>query len=258
MSDPNSQHDRKTLLPPQLVSKDLVDRAWQDGLKVGWAIQVMNHFSETLVFRMTTIAHVAIAVRKVSLNTRNEILRTYLIGIPGKESPYDAMMDAADNLDRAVKDYGPLIESVDSRAINRELISSLNTVVGEMREGIFAFTRDNEPDNGKLLYRTIDKYSLEELMELGRAIVKRTPKLGRPEYPEAKLLRQMKAERMATLGGQWVKMARDIINSLKKKERDNTISEEERAALRYLEGSPNKGRQKEILRDLDLDDMGGG
>jgi hypothetical protein len=131
----------------------------------------------------------------------------------------------------------------DWRNVDIELANQLDRAIGPViRDYANALQTLKETNNSEPLLML----ALADNMTKAMAEVRKTSSYGRPEYPETKELRKMKTERMSKYEGQWVKMGRDIVDSLKKEEYPTDL---QRATLAYFEPLSND-RRKEILKEL--------
>jgi hypothetical protein len=101
------------------------------------------------------------------------------------KTSYDkAINDVVYDLQRAIDNYGPILESEIPGHINREWIASIVEIAGEFRDGVYNLTdpRSKHHDNGESLVQAIADKSehITAIQESMRAAAKR---VGRPTGP---------------------------------------------------------------------------
>lgn len=216
------------LIAPPIVQAELYNEMARRLVKIDYLMQFPRLIDKLIAF-----------INGAALAGSTENLKRILFGkrhVGGGE--YDRIgelaglyMDAVSNWRAVDKPNAEWLEQSLGPHVNRYL-----SAMQHLKEGA---------DNGDELRSLAEQEPMIQTM----AEIEQLTRPGRPEYPETKILRRMKAQLMPTYAGQWVKMGRRIVDWLKELEQSGEISDLEVAALRYFEPLSNDQR-KEILKGL--------
>lgn len=162
---------------------DALARGVQFGSQVTSAADTVYHAHVMLWQTLTNIAGVCYECALLPATQRAITLRARLAGHGDIQPSHEYLLTLAGQLDRAVKDYGPFLDSAAPGNVDHIGIKKHLAMAGAVRDGILALLREINPDDGTLLQQAIAEHSPlshaanQQMVDRLRGL---NPKLGPP------------------------------------------------------------------------------
>lgn len=152
------------------------------GMNIGLAWDAMNSAALVLRYELTGIVDTAIAVAGLPEAQRTAILRHFFAAHDHQLSAEKRLLDAADNIQAAIKDNAPLAQAGERERLDFSSAADAMRIADKLKDAIRTLMNDDD-DNGTALYAVLEKYTKPEILALIDSMRQNTPKTGRKDGP---------------------------------------------------------------------------